>query len=233
MTSTAGRRWVSDDVKEPMIILAEEICRLKLLSEAHEQRLKKLEFSACGKEPPTPRALSLNNPVDDDVLQAQRVTMLEWTGKNAFQLVFDSKDAGLDVEQFHHAVQGVDSAAVYVFTDQNDVFGGFVGAPVERPREFTTDPGHFIFSLQCNGRVPTPKRWFQKAELREKPTAVWMSQGCNCFIGFGGCSINIDRRPNESYCLMLENSYDGIGESLLTGTKQFTVRRIVVVRLVD
>ena len=158
-----------------------------------------------------------------------------WTCKSKATLVFDSDKDGWDKLKFNEVMKSP-SHAVIGFTDEGDVFGGYVSVPLTETG-FFRDDGQFAFSFFSHGRCAVPQRWMMKKnrEYAGLDVYIWPT-GDNDFIRFGCFGSGLFRfnsRKNGSDIFDPSDRFDGLGDTVLTGQNKadFTTTRLLVVRL--
>ena len=146
-------------------------------------------------------------------------TMKGWVGKERARIIFDS-----DVDEFTNASFNAKclnkpNIAVIGFTEEGDVFGGFLEREVNEADKYFKDPNHFIFSLESHGRCKTPVRFLRKEERRDGYAVCWNMNGSHGFISFGSIlgGFTLGNMESDSYCFDLSSDYEGIQNTTLTG----------------
>ena len=106
--------------------------------------------------------LSLHSP---DCMVKYLATLCEWTGKKDLDLLYSSTINPSSLTAFHEKVHNKAGVAVVEMLANGEVVGGFCSVPLDGT---VADPDMFIFSLDSNGRYPTPRRFPVKQGLRDR-----------------------------------------------------------------
>lgn len=146
--------------------------------------------------------------------------LLGWVGRGACTVLFDSDRVECDQGVFFECVKGRSCFVVVGVTEENDVFGGFVGVEVGEQNEQVEDPSQFVFSFQARGRCKTPQRWFPK-DKDTNAFGVWKDENTDFISFFSPYDVDngfdIGWMSSGSFAHNLDAVFEGMDAKDLTG----------------
>ncbi|ELP94996.1 hypothetical protein EIN_251800 [Entamoeba invadens IP1] len=160
-----------------------------------------------------------------------------WTGREEMLVLFDSDIDDQSNVSFQACVLNKHSLFIILFDKKGNIFGAYLRKSVSKVSKRMEDKGHFIFSLESNGRVDSPKRWIPRSD---KPSTCFMLNRTNntigrlCEIGFPEGFISVSKTSfRQSGCVDLSTKYEGIDNDDLNATNNeiFHFERIMIVQM--
>ncbi|KAL7718240.1 TLDc domain-containing protein [Entamoeba marina] len=229
-------------------ILEKEVYMFNKKEEEFEQQKqqRKQEFEEKQNDINNMKYTFLINPVEvpkvdigDDVelhkLNYSIDSLKKWSGKQNYNIIFDSKVQGDGKGVLEHIILNKRNLYFISFDDQNNIFGGYLKKSIKKMDSYVRDSKSFVFSLQRNGHVKNKKFPIIK---NYEDYAFYMSSNINdCLYCFGGSDYSSDIyawKIGYKYSFCDYNYYNYRGESypLRDDTDYFTIKRFVVLEMI-
>ena len=90
----------------------------------------------------------------------------EWTGKETASIVYNSTADPFTDGCLFDRVKGKENIAIFEFTRNGDVFGGFYSVAATQ-QHIDFDPNIFVFSLESHGWCETPQCFMLNETMKD------------------------------------------------------------------
>ncbi|KAL7719776.1 TLDc domain-containing protein [Entamoeba marina] len=203
------------------------------------EKIKTLEISICDNKIKKLDDMKLEKySVDSDmvVINDSLNVLKEWSVKNTFNIIFDSKfDGDGDKNVLHDIVLNKSNLYFTSFDGNNNVFGGYINNKIHGSGDFVHDENAFIFSLIKNGIVKNKK--YSIKQDKNKALCLWNNDLEGALYKFGSdiCVWKVGKdqswcRNNDKNCWY---NYEDDDKPFtdITYPKRFEIQRIVVIQM--
>ncbi|KAL7718480.1 TLDc domain-containing protein [Entamoeba marina] len=174
---------------------------------------------------------------DEDVIFVQSINkMKEWSGKQHYNIIFDSKIDG-DGSNNVLSDKVINKKNLYFihFDNRQNIYGGYVNELIDGYDEDINDPNAFVFSLKRNNQN-TLKKYSIKQDQHHY--AFYINSKQDLLYNFGSddniCKDITTSKVGDpgSYCNPYSYEYNGENKPLSDDTNnEFTVERILVIQM--
>ncbi|KAL7715595.1 TLDc domain-containing protein [Entamoeba marina] len=161
--------------------------------------------------------------------------LLEWSGKQNYNIIFDSKIHGDGGGVLENRVIHRKNLYFLTFDNENNVFGGYVDNIINKTNDWIKDSNPFVFSLIRNGKIKNIKYDIKKG--KEQYAFKLKSNSYELYrFGEDGysdiCVYEIGN--NKSYCDYHSYEYNGEqnpSRDNYGGSNEFSMKRILVIQM--
>ncbi|EKE42376.1 hypothetical protein ENU1_023160 [Entamoeba nuttalli P19] len=155
---------------------------------------------------------------------------------NNAQILFDSRLENWRKNEsiFNEKIIGRNNIFILIHDMEGNIFGGYIKTKINKECEWIKDEEAFIFSLESNGRIMTPKSFPIKKDKSQYAILLFSKDFDYLFqIGFGyDIVVTKQNHSNNFLSGVNETSFEyGKLKYPLCGSKTFIVSRIIAIEM--
>ncbi|KAL7715602.1 TLDc domain-containing protein [Entamoeba marina] len=161
-------------------------------------------------------------------------SLIKWSDKSNYTILFDSDLDGDGKDVLHHKVFNKKNLYFIHFDNENNVFGGYMNEVINNKNSYINDPNSFVFSLIRNG-VITNKKYDIKND--QQLNAFDLQSDYDYLYWFGYENGKFDMViPKIGYfsatsCIPNIYNYNEENQPLRDEKTYFTMKRILVLEM--
>ncbi|KAL7720414.1 TLDc domain-containing protein [Entamoeba marina] len=177
----------------------------------------------------------INNVTRLEQLNNSIESLIEWSGKPNYNVIFDSDIDGDGKSTLNCKLMNKRNLYFIHFDNENNIFGGYVNELINKTNIYVYDKKSFVFSLLRNGEVIN-KKYVIKPERAKCSFDLQSNYDFLYWFGYGNGKFDIIAPKighiSKTACLTNSYEYNGEKQPLRNKTIGYVINRILVLEMV-